>query len=62
MKKLTPEQIANFGYWMTEHNGSRIPKHIKELPGRVQVAYIEYVLLPEFLSKYTDGILTGWMQ
>ena len=38
----------------------RIPKHIQELPGKVRIAYIEHELLPEFLRKYPNGILTGW--
>ena len=60
MKTLTPEQVANFVYWMSEHSDLRIPKHIQELPGKVRIAYIEHTLLPEFLRKYPDGILTGW--
>jgi hypothetical protein len=60
MKELTLEQVANFAYWMSEYNNFRIPDHIKELPSKVRLAYIEHVLLPEFLRKYPDGILTGW--
>jgi hypothetical protein len=60
MKNLTPEQVANFAYWMSEHSDLRIPKHIQELPGKVRIAYIEHELLPEFLRKYPNGILTGW--
>jgi hypothetical protein len=45
---------------MSEYNNFRIPDHIKELPSKVRLAYIEHVLLPEFLRKYPDGILTGW--
>lgn len=26
----------------------------------MKLCYIEHVLLPEFLEKYPDGILTGW--
>jgi hypothetical protein len=60
MKDLTPEQVANFAYWLSEHNDFRIPTHIKESHHKVRLAYIEYELLPEFLTKYPNGILTGW--
>lgn len=60
MKNLTPEQVANFVYWMSEYSNLRMPNDIKESPGKVRLAYIEHKLLPEFLSKYPDGILTGW--
>ena len=60
MKDLTPQQVANFAYWMSEYSNFRIPDHIKELPGKVRIAYIEHELLPEFLGKYPEGILTGW--
>jgi hypothetical protein len=60
MKNLTPEQIANFAYWMSEYSNFRIPDHVKELPGKVRIAYIQHVLLAEFLKKYPQGILTGW--
>jgi len=62
MKNLTPEQVANFAYWMSEYSNFRIPDHIKELPGKVRLAYIEHKLLSEFLKKYPNGILTGWNQ
>lgn len=62
MKDLTAEQIANFAYWMSEYSNFRIPDHIKELPGKVRIAYIQHTLLPEFLEKYPEGILTGWNQ
>jgi hypothetical protein len=60
MKNLTPEQVANFTYWMSEYNDFRIPEHIKVLSPKVKLAFIEHQLLPEFLKKYPDGILTGW--
>jgi hypothetical protein len=60
MKELTPEQVANFAYWMSEYSNFRIPDHIKDSHSKVRLAYIEHVLLPEFLSKYPNGILTGW--
>lgn len=62
MKNLTPEQVAHFAYWMSEYSNFRIPEHIKELPAKVRLAYIENKLLTEFLIKYPDGILTGWNQ
>ena len=45
---------------MSEYSNFRIPDHIKKLPGKVRIAYIEHELLPEFLGKYPEGILTGW--
>ena len=60
MKDLTPEQVANFAYWMAEYSDFRIPEDIRELPGKVRIAYIKHKLLPEFLIKYPNGILTGW--
>ena len=60
MKTLTPEQVANFVYWMSEHTNLRMPDTIKKSPGKVRIAYIEHALLPEFLRKYPNGILTGW--
>jgi hypothetical protein len=61
MKDLTPEQVANFAYWMSEYNDFRIPEHIKKhVKGKVKLAYIEHELLPEFLRKYPSGLLTGW--
>jgi hypothetical protein len=60
MKDLTPEQVANFAYWMSEYNDFRIPEHVKKLRGKVQLAYIEHELLPEFLKMYPNGLLTGW--
>jgi hypothetical protein len=60
MKDLTPEQVANFAYWMAEYSNFRIPEHINELSGKVKLAYIEHELLPEFLRKYPSGLLTGW--
>jgi hypothetical protein len=60
MKALTPEQVANFVYWMQEHSDLRIPQHIQECKAKVRIAYIEKHLVPEFLSKYPEGILTGW--
>jgi hypothetical protein len=57
MKDLTPEQVANFAYWMAEYSNFRIPEYIQ---GKVRIAYIEHELLPEFLRKYPSGLLTGW--
>jgi|688.fasta_scaffold486953_3 hypothetical protein len=57
MKDLTPEQVANFAYWLTEQTDLR---DIKKYKGKVRIAFIENELLPEFLSKYNDGILRGW--
>ena len=61
MKTLSSEQIANFAYWMSEHHDNRIPGYIKEAGGKECIKYIDTVLLPEFLSKYPKGILTGWL-
>lgn len=57
MKNLTPEQVANFVYWVTEKTDNR---GISKYNGRVRVAHIQYELLREFLTKYPKGILTGW--
>ena len=57
MKDLTPEQVANFAYWLAEYSNFRIPEDIQ---GKVIIAYIEHELLPEFLKKYPSGLLTGW--
>lgn len=57
MGNLTPEQVANFVYWVTEKIDNR---GISKYKGRVRVAHIQYDLLPEFLRKYPKGILTGW--
>jgi len=59
MNTLTPTQLANFAYWLTEKTDNRgIDKH----QGKMRIAYIEYVLLPEFLSKYPTGLLTGFVR
>jgi hypothetical protein len=60
MKSLTPEQVANFAYWMSEYGNFRIPDNIMKSHGKVRLAYIEHDLLPEFLCKYPNGILAGW--
>lgn len=60
MENLTPEQVANFAYWLSENSNFRIPDRIKVLPGKVRIAYIQHALLCEFLEKYPQGILTGW--
>jgi hypothetical protein len=57
MENLTSEQVANFAYWLTEQTDLR---KIKEYNGKVRIAYIEHDLLPKFLRKYPNGILTGW--
>jgi hypothetical protein len=57
MENLTPEQVANFVYWVTEKIDN---KGISKYNGRVRVAHIQYDLLCEFLKKYPQGILTGW--
>jgi len=58
IKSLNPTQIANFLYWVKEHRDHR--KMDNQPNPKMQLAYAENVLLPEFLSKYPDGILTGW--
>jgi hypothetical protein len=61
MKNLTPFQVANFTQWLLESNTTRMPEFILNSHGKVRIAYIETVLLPRFLSKYPNGILTGWV-
>lgn len=57
MNELNFEQIANFEYWISETTNHR---GADSYNGKKRVEYIQNVLLPEFLSKYPDGILTGW--
>ena len=63
MKNLNSTQVANFCYWLTEKNNNRglLDNDGKNLfNGKERIDHIENVLLPEFLNKYPDGILTGW--
>jgi hypothetical protein len=55
MKSLNPNQIAHFAYWLLEQDRFRT-----NVDGLTKVDYIEKILLPEFLSKYPNGVLTGW--
>jgi len=58
INSLNPTQISNFLYWVKEHHNHR---NMDDQPNpMMQLAYAEHVLLPEFLKKYPDGILTGW--
>ena len=54
---MNTEQIANFVYWITEHTNNR---NADSYIGKDRLNYFKEVLLPEFLSKYPTGILTGW--
>ena len=58
MKNLTPFQVANFTYWLletTHHRGAKAYSN-----PNMKLAHLEHVALPEFLSKYPTGVLTGW--
>lgn len=57
MNNITPEQLANFTYWVTEETTHR---GAKKFSGEKRVAFIQHELLPLFLKKYPTGILTGW--
>jgi len=63
MENLNSTQVANFCYWLNEKNNNRglLDNDGKDLfRGKERINHIENVLLPEFLKKYPDGILTGW--
>jgi len=63
MENLNSTQVANFCYWLTEKNNNRglLDNNGKNLfNGKERIKHIDNVLLPEFLKKYPDGILTGW--
>ena len=57
MKNLTPFQVANFTYWLLESTDFR---GAQEYASKSRIAYLEQEALPEFLSKYPTGVLTGW--
>ena len=53
---MNNEQIANFVYWIMEtydHRGA------KEFEGKDRITFIR-TLIPVFMAKYPDCILTGW--
>jgi hypothetical protein len=57
LEEMTVEQVANFTYWVTEH---RTHRNSDKYRGKDRVRFIQQVLIPEFFSKYPNGILTGW--
>jgi len=64
-EKLTPEQVANFVYWIQETHDLRGIKSFDKRPTSFlkptsKMAYIEVTLLAVFFDKYPDGLLTGW--
>jgi len=53
---MNAEQVANFAYWLTETTNLRGADKYK---GKQRVAFIQHMLIPEFMEKYPNGTLGG---